>query len=128
MSGKMQYVWKDRKRTFFGLPLAFTKYRLTEEKLFITTGLLNTKEEEIRLYRVMDMTLNRSFGEKIFALGTIHLCSADKSTPEIDLKHIKKSHIVRDLISDCIEKQRTIKGIASREFLDSDGNGVHDGD
>lgn len=125
MPDKTQYVWKDRKRTIFGLPWSFTKYRLTEEKLFITTGLFNTKEEEIRLYRIMDLTLSRSFGEKIFALGTIHLCSADQSTPEIDLKRIKKSHDVRDLISDSVEKQRTEKGIVSREFLDSDEDGVH---
>lgn len=125
MPEKMQYVWEDRKRTFLGLPWSFTKYRLTEEKLFITTGLFNTKEEEIRLYRVMDMTLNRSLGEKIFALGTIHLCSADKSTPEFDLKHIKKSHDVRNLISDYVEKQRDIKGIVSREFLGSDDDGAH---
>lgn len=125
MTEKNKHLWQDRKRTFLGLPWSFTKYRLTEEKLFITTGLFNTKEEEIRLYRIMDMTLKRSLGEKIFRLGTIHLCSADKSTPEIDLKRIKKSVDVRDLLSDLVEKQRTKKGITSREFLDSDDD-VHD--
>ena len=27
------YIWKDRKRTFLGLPWSFTVYYLTEEKL-----------------------------------------------------------------------------------------------
>lgn len=128
MTEKTEYLWQDRKRTFLGLPWSFTKYKLTEEKLFITTGFFKTQEEEIRLYRIMDMTLKRSFGEKIFKLGTIHLCSADKSTPEFDLKHIKDSVSVRNLLSDTVEAQRTKKGITSREFLGSDDDGHFDGE
>ena len=29
------FVWKDRKRTIFGLPLSFTVYKLTNDKLLI---------------------------------------------------------------------------------------------
>ena len=47
-------IWKDRKRPIFGLPLSFTKYILTEEKLIINTGFLVKTEEEIRLYRMTD--------------------------------------------------------------------------
>ena len=54
------FVWKDRKRIFFGLPWTFTKYALTEEKLYIETGVLSKREEEVRLYRIMDVTLKRS--------------------------------------------------------------------
>lgn len=109
--------WQDRKRTLFGLPWSFTKYRLTEEKLFVTTGFFSTKEEEIRLYRIMDVTLHRSFGEKLFGLGTLHICSADKSTPEIDIRRIKDCAQVRDLLSQMVEEQRTAKGIVGREFF-----------
>ena len=65
---EINVVWQDRKRTLFGLPWSFTKYSLTEEKLLVETGFLNKKEEEIRLYRIMDVTLKRSFGERIFGL------------------------------------------------------------
>lgn len=64
-------VWKDRKRIFFGLPWTFTKYALTEEKLYIETGVLSKREEEVRLYRIMDVTLKRSLWERICGLGTI---------------------------------------------------------
>ena len=43
-------VWSDRKRIAFGLPWTFTKYTLTKEKLLIHTGMLNTQEDEVRLY------------------------------------------------------------------------------
>ena len=40
----MDYKWRARKRTIFGLPWSFTVYKLTDEKLLIETGLLNKKE------------------------------------------------------------------------------------
>lgn len=83
-------VWQDRKRIIFGLPWTFTKYVLTKEKLLIQTGILSTKEEEVRLYRIMDVTLRRSLAQRLFGLGTIHCCSADKSTPEFDIKWIPR--------------------------------------
>ena len=110
-------LWQDRKRTIFGLPWSFTKYKLTEEKLVIQTGLFSIKQEEIRLYRIMDVTLNRTLGQRIWGLGTIHCCSADKSTPEFDIKNIKNSETVKELLSDAVEKERTKKRVSSREFM-----------
>ncbi len=117
---KTAYVWKDRKRIIFGLPWSFTVYKLTEEKLFIETGFFSKKEEEIRLYRVMDLTLKRPFGQRIWGLGTIHCCTADKSTPEFDILKVKKSKEVKDMISDMVEKQRDEKRITAREFMSDD--------
>lgn len=110
-------LWKDRKRTLFGLPLSFTKYKLTEEKLIVQTGFFNIKQEEVRLYRIIDVTLNRSFGQRIWGLGTIHCCSADKSTPEFDIKNIKSSEKIKELLSDKVENQRTKKRVTSREYM-----------
>ena len=76
---KHEVKWKDRKRTIFGLPWSFTRYRLTDDKLIVSTGLFSLNEEEIRLYRIMDVTLKRSFGERLWGLGTIHICSSDKT-------------------------------------------------
>ena len=51
----MDVIWKDRKR-ILGMPISFTRYRLTEDRLFLITGLLNIKEEELILYRVLDIS------------------------------------------------------------------------
>ncbi len=116
------YVWRERKRTIFGLPWTFTVYKLTDEKLIIESGFLSKTEEEIRLYRIMDVTLNKPFGQRIFGLGTIHCCTGDKSTPEFDISKIKNASQVKNMLSDMIEKQRDEKRLAVREYMDDDGD------
>jgi len=113
----LKFIWKDRKRPIFGLPLSFTRYRLTEEKLIVTTGILSTKEEEVQLYRIMDLTLHRSIWQRMFGVGTIHCCSGDKTTPEIDIKDKKKPAEVKELLSKKIEEQRDKKRVSGREFF-----------
>ena len=120
----MAIIWSDRKRTLFGLPLSFTKYTMNEEKLLIETGFLNKKEEEVRYYRIMDITLKRSLGERIFGLGTIHCCSADKSTPEFDIKRIKNSVDVKNMLSDIVESERERKRVAMREYTSDMDDGL----
>ena len=123
-----QILWQDRKRPIFGLPLSFTKYKLLEDKLLIDTGVLSVNQEEIRLYRIMDVTLKRSIWQRIFGVGTIHCCSADKSTPEFEIKDIKNSFEVKELLSSQIEKQRDPKRVSGREFFNDadDDYDVHE--
>ena len=113
----MDYIWKDRKRTIFGLPWSFTVYKLTGEKIYVTTGFFSKHEEEVRLYRIMDLSLNRTFGQRIFGLGTIHVCSADKSTPEFDIKSIKDSEKIKNMLSDMVEDERVKKRVSNREYM-----------
>ena len=124
-----EILWSDRKRIVFGLPWTFTKYSLTKEKLLVDTGILNKDEEEIRLYRIVDLTLKRSLWERLFGLGTIHCCTADKTAPELDIKWIKDSANVKELLSDLVEQERMEKRVSSREFFsDSDGDLDDDGE
>lgn len=126
MDKNIEYVWKDRKRTIFGLPLSFTVYKLTKEKLLIETGFLSKSEEEVRLYRIMDLTLKRPFWQRLFGVGTIHCCTADKSTPEFDILKIKKPSQVKNMLSDMVEQQRDEKRISAREFMDGDDFDTHE--
>ena len=45
MAIKIEYLWQDRKR-HLGLPLSFTKYSLSEDRLFVTEGFLNIRDDE----------------------------------------------------------------------------------
>lgn len=113
----MSLVWSDRKRTFLGLPLSFTKYELTEERLFVKTGFLNITENEVRLYRILDLRLSRTLGQRLFGVGTITVSSSDKSLGNFVLKNVKHSKDVKELLSDLVEKQRDSKRVSNREFL-----------
>lgn len=120
-------VWKDRKRTLFGLPWSFTKYSLSDDRLFISTGFLSTKEDEVRLYRIMDISLKRTLGQRIFGLGTIKCCSADKTLGDFEIKNIKKSKDVKELLSEMVENERNRKKVTSREFIDHEDSEFDDG-
>lgn len=120
MDNSLNYVWKDRKRPFLGLPLSFTIYGITQDRVLIQSGILNLVEEEIRLYRIMDITLKRSLYERIFNLGTIRCCSADKSTPEFEIKNIRNAKEVKEKLSHLVEMSRDAKNIKGQEFLSHD--------
>lgn len=124
----MEYLWNDRKRTLFGLPLSFTKYMLTEDRLFIEEGFLNKKEDEVRLYRIMDLSLKRSFGQRIFGVGTIHCCSADKSMGDFDIVSVKHPREVKEQLSELVEAQRDTKRVTNREYMNDDDHDDFDDD
>ncbi len=111
-------LWKDKKRTLFGLPLSFTTYSFDEERLFIQEGFLSVKEDEVRLYRIMDLTLKRSFWQRIFGVGSIECCSADKSMGDFVIKSVKNSKEVKEQLSQLVEKQRDLKRVTGREYFE----------
>ena len=114
------YIWRGRKRTIFGLPLSFTVYTLRDDKLLVKTGFIATQEEEIRLYRILDFTVRKTFWGRIFGLGMIELHTADRSTPNYLMKGIKKVDQIKEVISQMVEEERTRKNITSREFFSDD--------
>ncbi|GBF70996.1 PH domain-containing protein [Flavonifractor plautii] len=121
-------LWKDRKR-HLGLPISFTKYSLSggeAPRIFRETGLFNLKEEEVLLYRVRDITLTRSFFQRIFGVGTVSLHSSDKTTPTLDLVNISKSKDVKELIFSKVEQAKANRRMRTTELLD-DPEGLEDG-
>ena len=126
-TGTPEIIWKDRKRTLFGLPWSFTRYELTKDRLFINTGFFKTNEDEVRLYRIMDVSLTRTLFQKMFGLGTISCCSADKTLGDFQIKNVKKSREVKELLSQSIEEERTKKRISGREYM-SDEHDEEDAD
>ena len=119
-------IWKDRKRTLFGLPLSFTKYSLEEDRLYIETGFFNSVENEVRLYRIMDLQLSRTLGQKMFGLGTIKVKSADKTLGDFEIKNIKNSKEVKEQLSKLVEEMRDKKRVVNRELMMEDDEELMD--
>lgn len=120
----MDTIWTDRKR-HFGLPISFTKYSLSEDRLFRETGLLNLNEEEVLLYRVRDVSLSRSLWQRIFGVGTITVHSSDKTSPTLEVIKVKDSKSVKELIFTNVEKAKEERRMRATELLD---DGAEDSD
>ena len=110
-------LWKDRKR-ILGLPLTFTVYSLSEDRLFVKTGLFNLRTEEIILYRIRDISLRRSLGQRLFGMGTVHICSSDHTCPELDVKNILHTEKVKELIHEQVEKMKLARRVRVNELID----------
>ena len=126
---KFEYIWKDRRRRL-GLPLSFTRYSLTEDRFFLETGFFNIHSEEVLLYRVRDISLERKLGQRIFGVGSIKLVSSDKSSPEVIIKNIKHPVEIKELIHKQVEEMKTKRrmrfGEISGDFALGDDNDLDD--
>ena len=129
---KKELNWYDRKRLWCGLPWTFTKYGMSDDRLFVQTGLFSTHEMEVRLYRVLNIRLDRSFSQRIFGLGTIHVDTSDRDLKCFELKNIRDCQGVKELLSEQVEIERKRNRVYSRENLndgpefDDEGLGAHE--
>lgn len=114
-------LWHDRKR-YFGLPISFTRYSFDEDKFYSDIGLLNSEKNEILLYRVLDIKLNRSLWQKIFGVGTVTIVTADKTNPQFFIRSIKNSERVFKALSNIVEKERDEKRVLGKEMYGSAGH------
>ena len=113
-------LWQDRKR-YFGLPISFTVYAVSEDRLFVETGFLNRKYEEILLYRVRDISLSRSLSQMIFGVGTISLVTSDRTAAELKIVNVKAPKQVKELIHQLVEESKARRGFRFGEY-----DGAHD--
>lgn len=120
-------LFRERKRWIIGLPWTFTVYSCDGKVLLVDMGLFNKKEEEIRLYRILDIDYSASFIQRIFGIGTIHLHTSDKTAKDYDLINVKNAKEIKNILSDAIEKARREARVSAREFMADDFDGV-DGD
>jgi uncharacterized membrane protein YdbT with pleckstrin-like domain len=109
-------LWKDRKR-FLGMPLSFTRYSMTEDRLFFSVGFLNIKDDEILLYRVRDINTSRTLGQRLFGVGTVTVLSSDKSMPTMVMKNIKNPVAVKELIHEQVEEMKIRRRVRVGEVL-----------
>ncbi len=113
-----EYLWNDRKR-WLGMPLSFTKYKLSEDRLFLEKGLLTTRSDEILLYRIRDLSLRISLGQRICGVGTVCVVSSDRSLPQLELKNVKHPREVKELIHQYVEQAKEKRRMKSMEIMDN---------
>ena len=115
----IEYIWKDRKR-YFGMPLSFTRYALSEDRLFLSTGFFSIKDDEVLLYRVRDITTSRSLWQRLFGVGTIIVASSDRTMPTLVLKNVKDPVMVKELLHEQVEVMKLRRRVRVGEIMGSD--------
>lgn len=116
-------LWKDRK-CILGMPISFTRYELTESRLNVKIGLLNTREEELRLFRVRDISTQESLMDRLVGVGSILLHTTDATSPTLKIMHVKNSIKVKELLSAQVEAARMKNRVRAMEV---GGSGCEDG-
>lgn len=115
--GAIDYIWTDKKRTLFGLPLSFTRYFITKDKFIRRRGFLNIVEDEFELYKVTDKKLLLPLKLRIFGCGTIGVNVKDVDTPEIEIYSVKNVRNVMKILEDNINAQRDKYKIRGRDMV-----------
>ena len=111
-----EILWSDRKR-WLGLPLSFTKYSVDQNRLYVKKGFFRSEENETLLYRILDLNLKKSLGQKIFGVGTVTLFCSDQTNRTVVLKNIKHPDNVKNFLSDLIENKRNELGVTGNELV-----------
>ena len=99
--------------------MSFTRYAISEDRLFLSVGLFNIKDEEILLYRIRDINTSRSLWQRIFGVGTITVLSSDKSLPTLVMKNVKNPIAVKELLHAQVEDMKVRRRVHLGEIMSS---------
>lgn len=110
-------IWEDKIR-HFGKPISFTKYFLSETRVFEEKGFIVRKKTQILLYNIRDVSVKQNIYQKIWNTGDITILSSDIDSPEFIIKNIKDPDDVAELIYDYSEKQKNKMRIGRIEIND----------
>ena len=113
---QIEILWQDRKR-HLGLPLSFTKYSVSEDRIFCEKGFLILHEVEILLYRVRDLEMKRSLGQRIFGVGSVLVHSSDKTMPVLELKNIRSAKEVKEMLHRQVEASKDARRMRTTEVM-----------
>ena len=99
--------------------MSFTRYAMSEDRLFVSVGFLSIKDEEILLYRIRDITTSRSLWQRIFGVGSITVVSSDKTQPTLVLKNVKNPMQTKEILHEQVEEMKIKRRVRVGEIMAS---------
>ncbi|RMG92200.1 MAG: PH domain-containing protein [Chloroflexi bacterium] len=107
-----QLLWEGR--PFLSLS---THYRITNERIRITHGLLGKDREDIELIRIQDIDFSQTLSERILKIGDITIHSHDSSHPKVTLNNVKDPERVHEILRRAILNARKRYNFSYREEM-----------
>lgn len=99
-----------------GLANQGIKYKLTTQRLLLTTGLVSRRVEEVELYRIQDVTMSQSALGRMLGFGTVVVHVNDASTPRLVLQGVSNPMKIKEQIRDSFRTARRTEGVRSIEY------------
>jgi uncharacterized membrane protein YdbT with pleckstrin-like domain len=94
------------------------KFELTSERLRVTEGIFNQKIDEIELYRVKDIAMERPLWMRMTGLASVLLDTSDRSMPKLTLPAISNGVELREQLRKQVEEIRDKKRVREVDMED----------
>jgi membrane protein YdbS with pleckstrin-like domain len=86
-------------------------YRLTNRRLFVSTGLLRRRRDQMELLRVKDVFTRQTLFERWLSLGTVVVVSDDYDLPTFYLTGVHDPRKVMDLVWHYARAERDLRSV-----------------
>ena len=97
----------------------FNRYRLTTERLFLRTGFIARRSEEVELFRIKDVSVRQSLLHRMVGAGVVTILSTDDSTPYVVLHGVPRPEEVKEQVRQASRAARKREGMRAAEFIHS---------
>jgi len=92
-------------------------YKITNERVRITEGILGKDREDIELVRIQDIDMTQGMSERMLNIGDIHIRSHDRSNPTVVLNNVSNPTEVHEILRRAVLKARKKHNVSFREEI-----------
>ncbi|AQT67285.1 Bacterial membrane flanked domain protein [Anaerohalosphaera lusitana] len=78
--------------------LKSTYYEVTADRIEWARGVFNRKVDNIDMFRIVDLSLQRTFFDCIFGIGTVHVITSDKTDPNFAFYKVPDARYLYDTL------------------------------
>lgn len=94
-----------------------TRYRLTNQRLTLRSGIISQKVEEIEVYRVRDVTVEQETMGRLLGFGDVIVHASDASSPRLVLRNVMAPMRVKEQVRAASRQGRRTEGVRATEFM-----------
>lgn len=91
--------------------VASTSIVIDQDRIVFKQGVFRRRTSSLELFRVQDVTLEQSFWERLFDLGTVIIDSSDLVNPHWEFEGMPHAQELRDLLNKAALEVRSRKGV-----------------
>ncbi len=116
--GTMGIAW-----LFLILRAKKTHYKITSHRVVVETGLLSKKLNQVDLYRIVDYSVERPFGQRLLGTGNLVIETLDKTSPELRVEGIQTDVVaLYEKLRIATEQEKTRRNVRLVDMESSGGS------